>query len=476
MRLEGGRYHQTVAWPHIAGLAIVVAATVTLGYLIGSIGDTTRLLKVFAGLTILGLAIASLRRPGLALGAVLVAACFQQTMTLLGVPTGSSELSLMLFAPAFVATWRRATVPKAVIFSASLILLGAVIAALFAPDPSIAVWGAARWALVLNGVVAGICYLRVAGQRGLQSLGIMLSALGGIVAVLGWLQMHGHPTFVGPPYISDRPDSSFGYYTNYATFVAIATVVSLGMLIHCWQRRRWPLTLLLLCSLAASIVGVATSLSRGAIVVAVGGTLAFLAIRARRPSRLLATAVTAGVVSYVAYSLTPPALIQQIRERFETSQGGDVYRFQLQAAGRELLAAHPAGIGFGNFRGFVASGAVRAEQAQAHAHNLYIQSGLDNGWLGMVGFVALCAIAVLRGALAGWRSDGTALQGVFAAALAGFCAQALYDYFFFETGSLIVFAALLVGSLATYRPNGRQSPLAKGRATQYPPNKTRRPT
>jgi O-antigen ligase len=116
---------------------------------------------------------------------------------------------------------------------------------------------------------------------------------------------------------------------------------------------------------------------------------------------------------------------------------------QLQDAGFELLTRSPVGIGFDNFSALIASGAIRANQALVHAHNTFIQVGLDGGWLGLTGFLILTVGAVW----VAFRSKGSTAQVSFGAALAGFLVQVTQDYFFFEPASLIFFGLLIAGAL-----------------------------
>lgn len=437
-----------------AVLAVAVAAV--SGVI--AVGDPMHILKIFIIVVILCAAVAAIKRPNIGLLMVLVAGCFEQTVSLPGgLQVGSAEVALTLFAPAMMKAWRRGAFSRSVRVSAGLLVFGAALSSVFAETVSAAAWGAIRWALLLNAVLAGVSYLRGAGEAGMRQFAAAFAVLGGAVTALGWLQVHGHYTIVGPAYNPPLPDSSFGYYSNYASFIASASVISFGMTLHMWRRNRPTLLLLMASCCALTGFGVIEATSRGAVALLAGGLLTILALRVGRPGQLVKTGTLLAVTAALVYALTPAELVQGLTTRFTTTQGGDNTRYVLQDAGRFLLSQHPQGIGFGNFESYVASGVVTADQALAHAHNLFIQTGLDDGWIGLLGFLGLSLLAILNGGLKGWRSRGDALQGVFAAALAGFLAQGLNDYFFFETGSLIVFGAILAGALALSRDESEDS-------------------
>ena len=87
-----------------------------------------------------------------------------------------------------------------------------------------------------------------------------------------------------------------------------------------------------------------------------------------------------------------------------------------------------------------------------------MQIGLDAGWLGLAGFVLLVVGSLVTAIRAGpWFG----LRNIaFAAALAGFIAQGMFDYLFFDISLLAYFVAMVWG--ATQMPARVAPPSSTG--------------
>ena len=420
------------------------------------IGDSAHILKIAMFMAAVIIAVMALKKPRVALYGALVAAAFDRSLDVGGLQLVLTTTALAMFVPAFAREWSARLTPTSVKVGSAALLGGSALATVVAADWHAAIIGTLNWALVLNMVLGG---MGIVGrdQRTLRALALWVSALGALVGVLGWLQSKGHYTIVGPPYVQDRIDSSFGYYSNFANFEALAAVVALGLFIKAVAERQWGVASTTgLCTLASGYA-VAIALSRGAVLLLGVGVVVLLAVRLARPAALIGTSLVLAVLGFVVYASTPEATRLEFISRFTDTQGGDALRGQLQNAGGEILQQTPGGLGFDNFRRLIESGIVVADAALAHAHDLFIQIGLDTGWLGLFGFVLLMTVACLRGLRLGLRSGGRALQVAFAAALIGFLVQGLNDYFFFETGSLVMFSVLVLGAVAP-----TSEPVAKG--------------
>lgn len=444
---------RTRAAGHRLGLRTWILGLAASAFALGAalravqIDNPSTLLKLAFIVTAAIVAVLALQAPHFALFAALVAATFDRTIVISGLEIGLAEVTLVMLAPAFARAWTRRTTSIAVKFGATALLSGSLIAAMFAFDPSSALVGTVNWALVLNMVVGGIGIVRRDPSK-LRVLAMLFGVLGAVTGLLGSLQSQGIYTIVGPPYAAGRVDSSFGYYSNFASFEALAAVVAVGSLLYAISERERAMAWAAGACATLSGYGLLLSLSRGAIIAAVTGVAVLLLIRINRPGVLVATAVALTLVGFGVYAITPAQTISDFSQRFTETQGGDVLREQLQTAGEEVLRQTPAGIGFGGFRRLIEGGYVSADQALAHSHNLYLQVGLDAGWLGLLGFVVLVCAACLRGFRLGRGTGSPSLQAGFAAALIGFLVQGQVDYFFFEFGSLVAFSILVMGAFA----------------------------
>lgn len=410
----------------------------------GDLGHVVKL-AMFVIAAIVG--VLALQKPRYALYGAMVAAAFDRSIDFRGLHVGLISAALVMFAPAFAQMWSPRLTPTAVKVGAAALLAGSLVASMLAIDRQAAIVGTLNWALVLNMVLGGMGIIG-RDRRQLQTVAIWVSVLGAVVGLLGLLQSKGIYTIVGPSYLPDRIDSSFGYYSNFANFEALAVVVALGLFLRAVAERQWVLAWAAGVCTLVSVDSVVAAQSRGAVVSAVIGAVVLLLMRMARPAALIGTSLVLLVLGLGAYSLTPDTTRLELVRRFTVVQGGDLYRRQMQVAGGEILRSEPLGLGFDNFRHLVESGAIVAAKALVHAHDVFIQIGLDNGWLGLFGFVLLMMAACVCGLRVDLSSGVRGLQAVFAAALIGFLVQGLNDYFFFETGSLVMFSVLVLGALA----------------------------
>ncbi|UZG57431.1 O-antigen ligase family protein [Rhodococcus opacus] len=402
--------------------------------------------KLFAGAAALGLAIGALSRPRLALYGVIVIACVTRDLDILGLQIDLASAGLLIFAPALKKTWTLGQIPKVLRYAAGFIVLGHFLSAFDTMSIDSALWGAARWLLILNWAAALYVHLANGGQKGLRRVATVVALVGGVVAAIGWMQMRGmYLPFIGPPY-ADRPDSTFGYYSNYANFVALAAVISFGITLEWLRQRRPAIALVTFGCFAVTAYEVVAAASRGAVILALTALGALVVLTIRRPGRTVTYSISIAAGAVLLYSVIPAEVLSELLDRFDSTQGGDRVRYALEGAGQLMLQQHPLGIGFESFAIYTRMGLPGATVALAHAHDLYVQVGLDGGWLGLAGFVLLASVALWRGTVAGLVSGGGATQGLFAAVLLGSLVQGVNDYFFFETGSLLFFALVIVGA------------------------------
>ncbi len=125
----------------------------------------------------------------------------------------------------------------------------------------------------------------------------------------------------------------------------------------------------------------------------------------------------------------------------------------LQKTGRDALAGHPFGLGFGNFPRYMAehTHSVFIVQQFAHCHETFVQIGLDLGWLGLAGYLLLSLAPFLRYLRLPSRSPNATSAAAVLAALAGYLAQGLFDYNLFELSFVVMFGFLMWAALTALR-------------------------
>lgn len=420
--------------------AVAVAAAIACGYALVRLGDLDNQAKL--GLLIAGsvAGAVALIRPRFALALVIAAAPFQFEVQAGPIATGTNELLVLSMALLLLPRIRTSLVPRWYAVGGGAIVVGSLISALVAVDPAQAVWGATRWlGVLLIGAAAFSLLNRTSDLRWFVNI---LSGTVVVVAAFAVLQRAGVYVLVGPPYLGDRIDSTFGYYTQFATFMAVGSVLCFAALGDREIRSRGALL-----GAFAGVLGVAISLSRGGLVVLVCGFVALFLLRmGRRGSGRVTVAIIAVVVT--AWIAAPAGLQAAFADRFAAPLGttnNDRTRFALQEAGLDALVDRPLGLGYANFPEYVSSriGSGSINQVFFHAHQTFVQVGLDGGWLALAGFVVLLGGALLVTLRRAIVHRGPATVTAAGAVLIGLSVQGTFEYLFAEISFLVFLLALV---------------------------------
>jgi O-antigen ligase len=179
-----------------------------------------------------------------------------------------------------------------------------------------------------------------------------------------------------------------------------------------------------LALLSVLTVGIVFSFSRAAWLNLAVGTLVLLTVLAlrrgggRRALALLAATLIAGVALFGALQATSSLEFLQYRASF---QAYDTQRFDAQRAGLELAAAHPLGIGPGQFE----------RASEISAHSTYVRTIAEEGVLGML--VVLGLMLLTLGFAARNVARGVDTYGIGSAALLAAWCGLLANSFFVDT-------------------------------------------
>ena len=426
-------------------MTVVLAALVGLATAkLGSLQHQLKaLLIVVAALTML---VAGLR-PELGLVILLTLAPFEFPFY------GTNTNQLLLVALALVLAWRvRAeAIPVWASIGGLALVAGSFIAAIGAHDRNVALEGAVDW---LAALVVMFVALSVLSERRNASRLMVDIFLGSavIVVLFGFLQKAGVTAIVGPPFNAGHPNSFFSYYTVYAGYLAMAATLATGEILCALDERRLARLSVYGAALVVMLAGLAASTSRGGLLALGGGWLLLLALNVQRATVLVRVLAVLAVFASVGYAVTPRSTLVTIEHRFATSNGAlgeDKTRFALQHAGEAALTKYPFGLGFGNFRFYLASNVrnSKIQQPFFHAQETPVQIGLDAGWVGLVGFLVLFATPIVLVFIHPRGGSSRLRASAFAAALGGFMAQGLYDYVLWDLPFVIFFLAMIWGVL-----------------------------
>jgi hypothetical protein len=437
---------------HRRWLEAAAAMTLALvgGLAIVKLGNPDNQLKAILLLVALLVIAVAVLNSVLSLAMLIALAPFEFPFTIGGTITGTNEL--LVFGLSAVLVWRISarTIPTWAGVGGLAVILGSFVSAIDAFDPGEAIWGAARWTAVLIAFFAAFSILRKRADAGRKLMDLWCGAA--VIVTLGALaQKAGINAIVGPPFFADKVDSFFDYYTHYAAYVAMSALLATGEVVHCWTSLQTRRATIYSGILVFVLLGVAVSLSRGALLSLGAGWLVLLVLAARRGPVLARVSIVLAVFVGAAVLATPSQTRVQFVQRFQTQEsaaGDDLQRAALQHAGLVALRHSPLGLGYGNFAHYQSLHVHSAVLTQNffHSHRLPEQMGLDAGWLGGLGFLLL-VLSPFALAMRAWaRRIGTVRGAAYAAAMAGFLAQGMYDYMYDEIAFLILTLALVFGA------------------------------
>jgi hypothetical protein len=218
--------------------------------------------------------------PWVAFPAILALAPFEFPMKLAGRQAGTNEVIAIGLALVLAPRLRLREVPRWAALGFGCLVAGSFATTLVAADPSQAMWGAIRWLAV--GVVALVAFQKLRGNAYASArCADIFSATAIVVAAFAVLQRMGIYWIVGQPYSSDRVDSSFGYYTNFAGYMMIGALVAAGAALDASYRREGGRLVLHATAALSAGVGLGLSLSRGAMFGVVVGAVAMIILNVR---------------------------------------------------------------------------------------------------------------------------------------------------------------------------------------------------
>lgn len=195
-----------------------------------------------------------------------------------------------------------------------------------------------------------------------------------------------------------RITGAFGHPNQYAGFLAV--FIPLAITVALSRPAPARLRVLGAVATAAAVPALVLSYTRGAVVGVVVGALVWLAVVRPRAALLVAVALAIGGTAFAPSTL---------KERFQSSSGGDVsLRSDIWATSLDIYAEHPLlGAGMHNFSvayqalpSTAASGSqrrllhTRQVLVPPHAQNLYLNVLAEQGLVGFLAFLLVCATSV----------------------------------------------------------------------------------
>jgi hypothetical protein len=274
--------------------------------------------------------------------------------------------------------------------SVAFLIVGVVLAAVVAEDPSRAIPWAVLAAISTLGLLAAFSSEALA--RDVLPRAILFAGLVNAGAVV--LQRSGHYWISGPPSLNGL-NGVTEYYLQAAYFSALGAIVATGRLVGRATYRGAPAFVDAL-ALALTTYGALAGGSRGAAAMLIGGASVVVVLSfATRSLNLPGSGLLlAAVVSILVFTQAANTIVARLhahasyREQLDSAN-----RHAYQSLAEQIAQSHPLGIGwngFSHFTGLATGHAVRS------THSLFLSVPLDMGWLGAIGFLALYLIATRR--------------------------------------------------------------------------------
>ena len=154
--------------------------------------------------------------------------------------------------------------------------------------------------------------------------------------------------------------------------------------------------------LGAALVGVGLMLDVGSrgpvlslvfVLVLLAAATRFSDWRWRLASVVLVSAAVAGFLSYVTSSRSDA--VRRIGG-FISGDYTDTSRTYLYGISTDLISHHPLGIGWGGFARLPSVAPFVNSQGSAYPHNLFLEVGVEGGWLAMGAVAAYCVVCLRK--------------------------------------------------------------------------------
>jgi hypothetical protein len=377
---------------------------------------------------------------------------------------GTNTDQFLLIALTLVLVWRiqLRAIPGWAWIGVLALVGGSFISAIAAHSAGDALEGALNWLTASVMLLAAFGLLRDDREAARKAVEVFVGC-SLIVVLFGVLQKRGVTAIVDAPWDGTHPNSFFGYYTVYAGYIALSATLATGEVLIALENRRRVRALLFGGALVMLLLGLAETDSRGGIVALGAGWLVLLILNVNRASLLGRALVLLALIGAIGYVIVPHSTIVTLEQRFKASNGSlgeDQTRFAIQSAGEHALAHHPFGLGYANFPFYVRSSVHNGKVNLPffHAQETFVQMGLDTGWIGLGGFLTLLAAPLALIFKKRRRTSSAVRATAFAAAIGGFCAQGLYDYFFWQLQFVIFFMFMIWGLYHSIRVDTQSSP------------------
>ncbi len=392
-----------------------------------------------------------------------------KTQAAFGVEVHTTHLLLVTIALLTVYGFYagRIRLPRGMLVPIAMMLFGGVVASIAGPETggSLARLVSGLFLPIMAGLAAAAA---LRPRRDLRPLVIIVAVSLTAASLVALLQSTGHaPGFLAPSFEKDRVNGLFDHPNIFGGYLAANILLLLGVGAYAW--RRMPLApVVFVGPIFLGIAGLAVTLSRGALVGLGVGVVAIMVLMIARRHVLPVLIVLLAIVLtvFVAVPKVPESQRADFAARFQqlTSPGSETGRSLLYHNAVNMIEHYPlTGVGPLTFGVITArtSPIPLLEQNLTHAHDIFLETYLSLGPIGLFGFLWLAGGAIrrliraTRGSVG--RTDpfvaGWAIGSV--GALASMLAQGIADFVFWQIELLTLLMLLLGAAYAIGQTVGR---------------------
>jgi O-antigen ligase len=295
-------------------------------------------------------------------------------------------------------------------------------------------------------------YVAQSGEAQIKRVIGCLAVSGAVLGAIAVLGARPQQVLEGGQAATNRAEASFQHPAVLAFFLILALPPTLALAF----KGRAALRPVLIAAAALCTAGIILSLTRGAIL---GGTAALLVLLFWPPFRRTIAVLLMGVALYAAFNYETLERSPQLRvlgERLQTitelQSSRQNQRVYIWGETPRVIIENPfLGVGAGNYGEVTPSYGIVGPGGRsfAHAHNLFLTIGAEQGLIALALFVAFLAAVVAAGVRMITRYSRSPLYPyglAFAASVAGFLVSSIPDY---PPDTLVVMAVfmIIVGAL-----------------------------
>ena len=262
-----------------------------------------------------------------------------KTKVALGIEVHTTHLLLLLLVLQLLQQIETIRIPRTFFLGMSAMLLGAIVASVAGPDLGGSLFRG--FGGLLLPMVAAVAAATMSKTSDIERLVLALGAAVFVEGFIALMQLTGHAFGPFAPLESGRVNGLFLHPNILGGYLAAGTVLLLGVAVHVWSRSR-VYALMLIVPMAFGLMGVAATLSRGALIALAAGVAVLLLLTAGGKESWLLVLLLAAAVA-IAVPRVPQSERAQFQVRLQKlfQPGAETGRRLIYKQAFSAIRSHP---------------------------------------------------------------------------------------------------------------------------------------